>query len=110
MTPQTDDHLSSLITRRALAAGSASGLALVMAGLTGGPALAAQAPAFRLPAEPLAAALVRFAVQGGVSVGGLPAVGCVGRSRPVDGVMSPARALSELLPPGCGFQQVDATS
>jgi iron complex outermembrane receptor protein len=115
MTPQTDNHLSLLSTRRRLAAASVSVCALVAAGgLASGavaaPALAADAPSFRLPSEPLPAALVRFAVQGGVSVGGLPAPGCVGRSRPVSGAMPPAKALAELLPPGCGFERVDLKS
>jgi len=65
---------------------------------------------FRLPAEPLAEALVRFAVQGRVSVGGLPAPGCEGPSRPVQGQMSPEAALARLLPPGCGFRVLDAGS
>jgi iron complex outermembrane receptor protein len=110
MTPQTDNHLSRLSTRRRLAAASVSVCALVGAGAVAAPAFAADAPGFRLPSEPLAAALVRFAVQGGVSVGGLPAPGCVGRSRPVSGAMPPAQALAALLPPGCGFEQVDARS
>ena len=71
---------------------------------------AAQTPVFHLPAEPLGAALIRFAVQAGVSVGGLPSRGCDGRSRAVSGVMTPASALAALLPPGCGFELVDARS
>jgi outer membrane receptor protein involved in Fe transport len=74
------------------------------------PVQAAGDPDFRLPAEPLEAALVRFAVQADVSVGGLPASGCVGRSRPVKGVMAPETALAALLPPGCGYQRLDARS
>ena len=93
-----------------MAAAPVSVCALVVAGALAAPAFAADTPSFRLPSEPLAAALVRFAVQGGVSVGGLPAPGCVGRSRPVSGAMPPARALAELLPPGCGFEQVDPRS
>ena len=110
MTPQTDNHLSTPNTRRRLAAASVSVCALVGAGAVAAPAFAADGPSFRLPSEPLAAALVRFAVQGEVSVGGLPAPGCVGRSRPVSGAMSPAQALAGLLPPGCGFEQVDRRS
>jgi iron complex outermembrane receptor protein len=68
----------------------------------------AAARIFRLPAEPLDQALVRFAVQADVSVGGLPAPGCVGRSRPVLGSMTPQAALTRLLPPGCGFATLDA--
>ncbi|HEV2531231.1 TonB-dependent receptor [Phenylobacterium sp.] len=63
---------------------------------------------FRLPSESLEEALVRFAVQGDVSVGGLPATGCTGRSRPVQGAMSPQTALAAMLPPGCGFRTIDA--
>ena len=71
---------------------------------------AAPTPVFHLPAEPLNSALIRFAVQAGVSVGGLPSRGCEGRSRAVSGAMAPARALAALLPPGCGFELVDAQS
>ncbi len=53
---------------------------------------------------------MRFAVQGAVSVGGLPAPGCGGRSRAVSGAMSPAQALAALLPPGCGFEPLDDRS
>jgi iron complex outermembrane receptor protein len=80
------------------------------AGLAPNSANAAETPVFHLPAEPLAAALIRFAVQGGVSVGGLPSRGCDGRSRAVSGAMTPAQALAALLPPGCGFELVDARS
>ncbi|HEY3947899.1 TonB-dependent receptor [Phenylobacterium sp.] len=73
-------------------------------------ASAAEMRVFSLPSEPLEAALVRFAVQGGVSVGGLPARGCTGRSRPISGSMSAERALAALLPPGCGFETLDARS
>jgi outer membrane receptor protein involved in Fe transport len=55
-------------------------------------------------------AVVRFAVQGRVSVGLLPSGGCAGASRPTYGLMSPARALSRLLPAGCAFQALDARS
>ncbi len=110
MTPQTDNHLSTLNTGRRLAAAPVSVCALVAAGALAAPALAADGPSFRLPSEPLAAALVRFGVQGAVSVGGLPAPGCVGRSRPVSGSMPPAKALAQLLPPGCGFELVDPKS
>jgi outer membrane receptor protein involved in Fe transport len=75
----------------------------------GGDAVASEGAAkvFRLPAEPLAQAVLRFAMQGEVSVGwaGAP---CEGASRPVQGAMPPAEALAKLLPPGCGFRTVDA--
>lgn len=63
---------------------------------------------FRLPAEPVDAALLRFAVQGDVSVGGFPARGCEGRSHAVLGPMPAVVALRRLLPSGCGFETVDA--
>jgi outer membrane receptor protein involved in Fe transport len=78
--------------------------------LAASPVQAAPAVAFQLPAEPLERALVRFATQAGASVGGLPAPGCGGTSRPVRGTMSPEQALAALLPPGCGFQRLDAHS
>jgi outer membrane receptor protein involved in Fe transport len=97
-----------------LAAASVAVLLALGAGLGAGwapdIANAAETPVFRLPSEPLAAALIRFAVQAGVSVGGLPSRGCEGRSRAVSGAMTPARALAALLPPGCGFELVDARS
>ncbi len=92
---------------------AAAALAVFVAlgsGMAPDTANAAQTPVFHLPSEPLAAALIRFAVQGGVSVGGLPSRGCDGRSRAVSGAMSPAAALAALLPPGCGFELVDARS
>lgn len=63
---------------------------------------------FRLPVASIDVALVRFGVQAGVSVGGDPASGCQGFSRPVLGLMSPREALRRLLPAGCDFTQVDA--
>jgi outer membrane receptor protein involved in Fe transport len=78
--------------------------------LAASPVQAAGAVKFRLPAEPLEQALVRFATQAGASVGGLPAPGCGGTSRPVRGAMTPEQALAALLPPGCGFQRLDAHS
>lgn len=50
---------------------------------------------------------MRFAVQAGVSIGGLPAPGCEGRSRAVAGTLTPETALTRLLPEGCGFERVD---
>jgi len=105
MTPQTDNHLSGRMARGGLAAASPYALAMVL--LAASPVQAAD---FRLPAEPLETALVRFAVQADVSVGGLPAAGCGGTSRPVVGVMAAERALAALLPPGCGYQRLDARS
>ena len=110
MTPQTDHHLTPGRGRRRLAAGSAGALALFCGSAVPGLASAAGVRAFSLPAEPLEAALVRFAVQAGVSVGGLPARGCSGMSHPVSGSMTPARALAALLPSGCRFEPLDARS
>ncbi|MBS0332311.1 MAG: hypothetical protein JSS35_06050, partial [Proteobacteria bacterium] len=93
-----------------MAAASAGGLALLVVGAAPDAASAAEKRVFSLPSEPLEAALVRFAVQGGVSVGGFPVRGCDGRSRPVSGSMPPERALAALLPAGCGFQALDARS
>ena len=106
MTPLTDNHLMAGWTRRRVAAGSASLIALLAAGAARG----AETRMFHLPSEAVETALVRFAVQGEVSVGGLHARGCAGRSRPVNGAMAPVAALSALLPPGCGFETVDARS
>jgi outer membrane receptor protein involved in Fe transport len=91
---------------RAAGAGSAIAAAVLLA--WPGAAQAAVVRMFRLPAEPLEQALVRFAAQGEVSVGGLPAAGCSGSARAVLGPMTPAQALARLLPKGCSFQQVDA--
>jgi outer membrane receptor protein involved in Fe transport len=93
-----------------LAAATASSLALLAVSLAPDAANAAETRVFRLPSEPLEAALVRFAVQGGVSVGGLPARGCGGASRAVSGALTPAQALGALLPGGCGFEVLDAKS
>jgi hypothetical protein len=82
--------------------------ACALAALCGPPARAEPARVFRLPAEPLESALLRFAVQAGVSVGGFPVAGCSGESRPVLGVLQPAGALRRLLPPGCSFERVDS--
>jgi iron complex outermembrane receptor protein len=110
MTPQTDKHLSGKGARRRVVAASAGALALACAAAHAGAAQAAQARVFHLPAEPLESALVRFAVQGGVSVGGLPAPGCSGVSHAVSGSMTPARALAVLLPTGCRFEPLDSRS
>jgi outer membrane receptor protein involved in Fe transport len=62
---------------------------------------------FRLPREPVERAMLRFGLQAGVSVGGLPTAGCTGESRPVIGMMRPAEALRRLLPTGCSFTTMD---
>jgi outer membrane receptor protein involved in Fe transport len=86
------------------------GLAGIFALASLGGAQAAELRTFRLPAEPLDAALVRFAIQGAVSVGGYPVPGCAGHSRPVLGLMAPGAALKAMLPAGCDFRPVDAHS
>ena len=106
MTPQTNKHLSGKHARRRVVAASAGSLALACATA----AHATEARLFNLPAEPLEGALVRFAVQGGVSVGGLPVRGCSGMSHAVSGIMTPARALAALLPQGCRFEPLDPKS
>jgi len=110
MTPLIDTRLSAMGARLRLVAASVSVLALLIAGSASGASIADDTQIFRLPAEPIEGALVRFAVQAGVSVGGLPARGCSGRSRAVSGAMSPAQALAALLPPGCGYEAIDAKS
>ncbi|WP_372781112.1 TonB-dependent receptor [Phenylobacterium sp.] len=85
-------------------------LALACAVAAAGAASAAETRVFQLPSEPLQAALVRFALQAGVSVGGVPSRGCSGMSHAVSGTMTPARALAALLPAGCRFEPVDAKS
>lgn len=94
---------------------AATGRLAVRLGLAGGvwlaaatAALAEPAHIFRLPAEDVDRALMRFAVQGGVSVGGFPVAGCAGSSRAVIGVLTPSAALRRLLPPGCTFERIDA--
>ena len=76
-------------------------------GLGAGVARAEPAHIFRLPAEAVDTALVRFGIQAGVSVGGFPVAGCAGRSRAVIGVLTPSQALQRLLPAGCSFERVD---
>ena len=80
-----------------------------LASVLAGPAAAAK-HLFHLPSEPVGRAVVRFGLQGGVSVGGLPSPGCDGATRPSYGLMSPARALAKLLPAGCVFETLDASS
>ena len=86
---------------------ASSTAACALLALLGSAAQAEPARIFRLPPEPLDSALLRFAVQGGVSVGGFPTPGCAGDSRPVLGVFTPSGALQRLLPPGCSFRKVD---
>ncbi|MGH6911320.1 MAG: TonB-dependent receptor plug domain-containing protein, partial [Phenylobacterium sp.] len=54
--------------------------------------------------------MVRFGIQGDVSVGGSPSQGCSSNSRSTYGLMSPTRALGKLLPAGCGYEALDARS
>ena len=91
---------------RPLAAILAIGLGVLLAG----GAQAAPFRIFRLPSEPVDRALIRFAVQAGASVGGFPAPGCEGLSRPLVGPMTPSEALRRMLPAGCKSMAVDAHS
>lgn len=95
--------------KRRTAVHSAASLA-VLANALAGPASAAESRIFHLPAEPVERAVVRFAIQAGASVGGLPSEGCSGASHPTYGLMSPMRALGKLLPAGCSYQALDARS
>jgi iron complex outermembrane receptor protein len=92
--------------RLALAAAAAAAAVLGLG--FGGVAQAAELRVFRLAPEAVDRAVVQFAQQGRVSVGGYPAPGCTGRSRVTVGLMSPAEALRRLLPAGCAFQTLDA--
>ena len=87
---------------------STVGLTLVVGLLGAAAARAEPAHIFRLPSEPIDTALVRFAIQGAVSIGGFPVAGCTGPSRPVLGMLAPTEALRRMLPPGCSFERVDA--
>jgi outer membrane receptor protein involved in Fe transport len=104
MTPPTDRRLR----RRRAVTGTAAGLAALVLAPTAAPA--AELRVFRLPSEPLARALERFAIEARVSIGGLPAAGCTGWSRPVSGMMTAEAALSRLLPQGCRARRLDADS
>lgn len=81
----------------------AAGIVLELA--VAGMAQAAQPPAFHISSQPPLDAIQAFAVQAGVSVGGLPPGGCGPLSRPVFGRMAPATALRRLLPPPCTFDE-----
>ncbi|MEO8113824.1 MAG: TonB-dependent receptor [Phenylobacterium sp.] len=66
---------------------------------------------FRIPAAPLDQALVRFALQAGVSIGGSPSSACGLRSRRVEGLYTPQEALGKLLPEGgCTFEAIDGAA
>ncbi len=93
--------------RRRFRRGALLALAACGAAFQAAPAHAEHALIFRLPAEPVDTALVRFGIQAGVSIGGFPAPGCVGLSNAVSGALTPAQALRRLLPAGCGFRRVD---
>ncbi|OYX33392.1 MAG: hypothetical protein B7Y99_07485, partial [Caulobacterales bacterium 32-69-10] len=83
-------------------------LVLVVAGTSG----AAQAAStdvrtFDIAAKPLPTALVDFAVQSGVSIGGVRA--CQGTARPLRGRYSLSEALARLLAgSGCSFKWIDS--
>ena len=98
MTPLTLHRLNVLV------------LGVSVAATVGAPAALAapRAKLFRLPAEPVEQAVLRFALQGDVSVGWSASQFCRGNSRPVQGAMAPERALEQLLPPGCRVQVIDA--
>jgi outer membrane receptor protein involved in Fe transport len=94
--------------RRRFRRGPLFALAACGVAFAAGAARAEHALIFRLPAEPVDTALVRFGIQAGVSIGGFPAPGCVGESNAVSGTLTPPQALRRLLPAGCGFRRVDA--
>src|ERR1700749_55496 len=100
MTPQPLPRLIALVF----------GTAIALAQPVPGQAAEAGLRVFRLPSESLDQALLRFAVQADVSVGWTGAGGCQGDSRPVVGVLKPAEALPQLLPPGCGSRRLDKRS
>ncbi len=78
MTPLIDTHLRVAGARLRVAAALVSAVALFGAGPASGAENSAEARVFHLPTEPLEGALIRFAVQAGVSVGGMPTRGCGG--------------------------------
>jgi iron complex outermembrane receptor protein len=86
----------------------ASALCATLAVVAAAPAAAqGRVRVFRLPSEPVEQAVLRFALQGDVSVGWTSSGACRGRSRPVQGAMTPVEALARLLPDGCQFESVD---
>ncbi len=71
--------------------------------LAPGVAQAAELSTFSLPSEPVARAIERFAIQGGVSAALNQTRPCVGRSRAVTGALTSAQALGRMLPAGCVY-------
>lgn len=105
------DGVKSMRRRRpSHSTASAATILAAVVGSLAGPTSAATTRIFHLPSEPVERAVVRFALQGAVSVGGLPSPGCIGPSRPTYGLMTAARALTKLLPAGCAFDAPDAQS
>ncbi|MDB5456143.1 MAG: TonB-dependent receptor plug [Caulobacter sp.] len=90
--------------RWALASSAACAVALA------GEASAAQPlGAFDIPSKPLKAALIDFAVQGGVSISTQAAAACALQSRPLKGRFTLQAALEKMLAgTGCGFRLIDA--
>ena len=102
------DGRRGMTWRRSGRLGQASWLALAMS-FSAAPNVAAEpARIFRLPVDEVNRSIVRFGIQANVSVGGIPAPGCLGLSRPVIGVLTPSAALRRLLPPTCSFQRLDS--
>lgn len=81
----------------------------MLAGLGCAPAAHARAT-FDVPSQPLDKALIAFALQAGVSVGGSPGGACTGFSRALQGRHRPAEALRRLLPEQCAFVRVDRSA
>lgn len=102
--------MTSLAGRRGLARGAAAvGAALALMGACAAQAQPTASRSFDLPAQPLQTALVRFALQAGVSLGGSRA--CLGRSEPVEGRLTAREALDRLLArSGCRAEWVDASA
>ena len=74
---------------------------------------AAKAPErrFAIPAEPLASALLDFAVQAGMSIDTAAAARCRPNANPVAGRLRPKEALRRLLAgTGCGFRIIDVNA
>jgi outer membrane receptor protein involved in Fe transport len=60
---------------------------------------------FSIPAEPAQAALIDFAIQANISIGGSPH--CAGRAAPLSGLLGDDEALARLLAPtSCDFHRV----
>jgi len=79
----------------------------VAALLTSAPAWAASRPVhhFVVPAEPVQAALIDFAIQANISIGGSPR--CTGRAASLSGAFTDDDALARLLAPtSCDFRRV----